>query len=211
MSSLGFSNFDICSHDRGARVAHKLCVDHPEKVGKVMFLDICPTLAMYEKTDMVFAKAYWHWFFLIQPSPFPETLILKNPEVFKAKFFEGGYAGRGSFIDEQAMKEYVKQYTDEETVHGMCEDYRAASTIDLMEARKDKQVGRKIKCPVRVLWGNKGVIQALFDALGEWREVSEGEVSGEVVNSGHYIPEEAPDVLLKHIDEFFGSDRAGKL
>lgn len=205
MSSLGFPRFDICSHDRGARVAHKLCVDHPEAVGKVMFLDICPTLAMFEKTDMVFAKAYWHWFFLIQPAPFPETLILQNTEVFTNKFFGGGHAGSGSFVSEEALKEYVKHYSDEETVHGMCEDYRAASTSDLVEARNDRDWGRKIKCPVRVLWGNKGVIESSFHALEEWRQVSEGEVSGEAVDSGHFVAEEVPDVLLKHVDEFFGS------
>lgn len=166
---------------------------------------------MFEKTDKDFARAYWHWFFLTQPAPFPETLILKNPEVFKQKFFGGGYAGTGAFIDEKAMEEYVKQYTDEETVHGMCEDYRAAATIDLVEARKDREEGRKIKCPVRVLWGKKGVIEASFDALAEWKEVSEGEVTGEAVNSGHYISEEVPDVLLRHVNEFFGGDRSEKL
>jgi haloacetate dehalogenase len=203
MSSLGFPRFDICSHDRGARVAHKLSVDHPDSVGRVMFLDVCPTLAMFEKTDMLFARAYWHWFFLIQPAPFPEELILKNPEMFKGKFFGGGYAGTGGFIEEEAMREYVKQYGDEECVHAMCEDYRAAATIDLEEARADREAGKKMQCPVRVLWGKKGVIQMKFDALGEWRDVSDGEVSGEAVDSGHYIPEEVPDVLLKHAEDFF--------
>ena len=127
MSHLGFSKFDICSHDRGARVAHKLCVDHPENVGKVMFLDICPTLAMFEKTDMNFARAYWHWFFLIQPAPFPETLILNNPEVFRTKFFGGGYVGNGSFIEDGTMKEYARQYRDEDTVHGMVRIRRVVS------------------------------------------------------------------------------------
>jgi haloacetate dehalogenase len=207
MSSLGFSKFNILSHDRGARVAHKLCVDHPEKVEKLMLLDICPTLAMFEKTNKGFATAYWHWFFLIQPAPFPEALILKNTELFQEKFFGGRYAGNGGLVfDDQAMKEYVKQYTDEETVHSMCEDYRAAATIDLVEARKDREAERKIQCPVRVIWGKNGIIQSSFDALGEWREVSSGEVTGEAVESGHYIAEENPEVLLKHVDQFFGSE-----
>lgn len=211
MASLGFLRFDICAHDRGARVAHKLCVDHPERVGRVMFLDICPTLAMYEKTDMVFAKAYWHWFFLTQPAPFPETLILQNPEVFKEKFLGLGYVGSGGFISGEALGEYVGQFSDEETVHAMCEDYRAASTSDLDEARNDRELERKIECPVRVLWGKKGVIESSFHALEEWMNVSDlRNVSGEAVDSGHYIAEEVPDVLLKHVHEFFGSSPAGK-
>jgi haloacetate dehalogenase len=203
MSNLGFSKFDVISHDRGARVAHKLCVDHPKKVGKCMILDICPTLAMYEKTDMAFATAYWHWFFLVQPAPFPESLILAQPELFRERFFGGGYAAQGGFMEEEVMREYVGQFRDEDAVHGMCEDYRAARTVDLVEARADRELGRKIRCPVRVLWGKRGVIESSFDALKEWRDVSDAEVSGESVDSGHYIAEEAPDVLLKHIKEFF--------
>lgn len=203
MSALGFSKFNVLSHDRGARIAHKMAVDYPEAVEKLMMLDIAPTLSMFEQTDQAFATAYWHWFFLIQPAPFPEKLIMEDPELFKMKFFGGGYAGTGSYIDERALKEYVGMFADEAGVHAMCEDYRAAATIDLVEARSDKEQGRKIRCPVRVLWGKKGVVEKSFDCLGEWRNVSEGEVSGEAVESGHYIAEEVPEVLLKHVNEFF--------
>jgi haloacetate dehalogenase len=134
---------------------------------------------------------------LIQPHPFPENLILKNPELFQERFFGGG------IMHEEAMREYVAQLTDKDTVAGMCEDYRAASTIDLEEAKKDIEEGRNIKCAVRVLWGKKGVIERCFDALAEWRAVSDGEVSGEAVDSGHYIAEEVPDLLVKHVKEFF--------
>jgi haloacetate dehalogenase len=206
MSSLGYSKFSICSHDRGARVAHKLCVDHPEVVEKVMFLDIAPTLAMFEKTDMDFAKAYYHWFFLIQPEPFPEELLLKEKEIFGQRFFGGGYAGKiegKDFWDEAALKEYMKLFEDRSCVHAMCEDYRAAATIDLVEARKDREEGKKIQCPAKVLVGQKGVVATKFDYLQEWRDVSDAEVTGEAVDAGHYIAEEVPDVLLKHIKEFF--------
>ncbi|TVY34301.1 Fluoroacetate dehalogenase, partial [Lachnellula subtilissima] len=145
MSSLGFKKFSICSHDRGARVAHKICVDSPESVERVMFLDIAPTLAMFEKTDMQFATAYYHWFFLIQPSPFPETLLMNEKGVFGARFFGGGYGGKNE------DKGICGFFEDGEGVHAMCEDYRAAATIDLEEARKDRGKGRKIMCPVRVL------------------------------------------------------------
>jgi len=203
MHELGCEKFGIVGHDRGARIAHKLCVDYPDKVTKVMLLDIAPTLAMFEKTNQEFATKYWHWFFLIQPSPFPENLILNNHDDFKARFFAGSYAGEKGFMDAKALDEYVAQLKDETCIHSMCEDYRAAATIDLVEARKDREAVRKIKCPVRVLWGNKGVIEKSFGCLGEWRAVCENEVSGEAVNSGHYVAEEIPDVVLKHIREFF--------
>jgi haloacetate dehalogenase len=204
MSHLEFEKFSIVSHDRGARVAHKLCVDYPDRVERVMFLDIAPTLCMFEKTNQEFATVYWHWFFLIQPSPFPEKLIVGNQELFKERFFGNSYSGGGKFIHPEAMEMYVKQLKDEQAVHAMCEDYRAAATIDLVEARKDLKEGRKIKCPVRVLWGNGGMIERGFDCLGEGKAVSEGEVSGEAVKSGHYIAEEVPDALLKNVKEFFG-------
>ncbi|KAL5313947.1 hypothetical protein ACEPPN_018371 [Leptodophora sp. 'Broadleaf-Isolate-01'] len=205
MLSLGYPRFSILSHDRGARVAHKLSVDHPEAVEKLMMLDIAPTLAMYEKTDQFFATAYWHWFWLIQPAPFPEKLMMSELELFQGKLFGvGGYAGKEGFIDERAMEEYMGMFRDEAGVHAMCEDYRAAATIDLVEARRDREDKRKIKCPVRVLWGDKGVIERCFDCLAEWRSVSDGEVSGESVPAGHFIAEEVPDVLLKHVKEFFG-------
>ncbi|KAL2067184.1 hypothetical protein VTL71DRAFT_1608 [Oculimacula yallundae] len=203
MKFLGYEKFSILSHDRGARIAFKLSVDHPEVVERLMMLDIAPTLAMFEQTDQDFATAYWHWFWLIQPAPFPEKLMMSEPELFKSKFFGGGYAGNGSYIDERAMGEYMGMFKDEACVHAMCEDYRAAATIDLVEARKDREEGRKIRCPVRVLWGSKGVIERSFDCLKEWRAVSDGEVTGESVPSGHYIAEEVPDVLLKHVKEFF--------
>jgi haloacetate dehalogenase len=168
-----------------------------------MMLDIAPTLAMFEKTDQEFATKYWHWFFLIQPSPFPENLIMNSPEEFKARFFGGVYAGQQGFMDNQALDEYVAQFKDQDCVHAMCEDYRAAATIDLVEARSDREAGMKIKCPVRVLWGKKGVIEKSFDCLGEWRAVCDNDVSGEAVDSGHYIAEEVPDVVLKHVREFF--------
>ncbi|KAH8663011.1 Alpha/Beta hydrolase protein [Tricladium varicosporioides] len=202
MSSLGFEKFSICSHDRGARVAHKLCVDFPEKVEKVMFLDIAPTLAMFEATDMNLANKYFHWFFMLQPEPFPEELMYRNVDLFSQRFFGGGYSAGGGFFKKEEMGEYMKLFEEMECVHGMCEDYRAAATIDLEEARKDKVEGKKVKCPVRVLVGGKGVV-AKMDYLGMWREVCEKDVSGDVVDSGHYIPEEVPDVLLKNIMDFF--------
>ncbi|KAF6229930.1 hypothetical protein HO133_004267 [Letharia lupina] len=203
MTALGHARFDVCGHDRGARVAHRLCVGYPERVRKALVLDVAPTLAMYERTDMAFARAYWHWFFLIQDAPLPEGLMVGGARGWIENTMGGpGGAGLGTF-DEACVESYVGQMGDAETVHGMCEDYRAAAGIDLEEAREDVAEGRKIACPLRVLWGKKGVIEAQFDALAEWRKVSEeGVVSGESVDCGHYIPEEAPDAVVRHIREF---------
>ncbi len=198
MTHLGYEKFYVCGHDRGGRVAHKLCVDYPERVKKVMMLDICPTLAMYEKTNMEFASAYWHWFFLIQPSPVPETFMVQNPRVwFQQKIYDGGAT------NEEVLSWHISCVEDAETARGMCEDYRAAATVDLEEQREDLEKGRKIRCPTKVVWGREGIIEKMFDAVKEWRRVSEGVVEGEVVDSGHFIPEERPETLGRCILEFF--------
>lgn len=204
MAKLGHEKFYICAHDRGARVAHKLCVNHPEKVMKAIFLDIAPTLAMYDQTDFAFAKAYWHWFFLIQPPPLPESLMLANPRSWIENTM-GRTVGLEVF-DDEAVESYVRQMGDKECVAGMCEDYRAAASIDLEENGDDVEKGKKIKCPLRVLWGKKGVIESQFDALKEWRAVAdEGMIDGDSVDCGHYLPEENPDAVVRHIEEFLSS------
>ena len=203
MASLGFQKFKVLAHDRGARVAHKLCVDYPERVEKVMLLDIAPTLTMFEKIDQFLATTYWHWVFLIQPEPFPEKAMIQSVETFAEKFLGGGYGWGAGYMSDEARSVYTAQFRVEAGVHAMCEDYRAAATIDLVEARDDRENGRKIRCPVRVLWGRKGAIESNFDCLAEWKAVSDGEVSGEVVDSGHYIPEQVPDDVLRNAREFF--------
>jgi haloacetate dehalogenase len=204
MSTLGHSSFYVCAHDRGARVTHKLLVDYPHLVKKAIFLDICPTLAMYSKTDLEFAKMYWHWFFLIQKSPLPETLISNDPRRF-AELFMGGRSGGYKGFAKEAWEEYVKVLGEREAVHAMCEDYRASASVDLDESRKDLDEGKKIKCPVRVLWGKQGVIEKCFDATKEWRAVAEEgvDVSGKSVDCGHYLPEQAPNEVLKEIRNYF--------
>ena len=204
MDALGHQTFYLAGHDRGARVGHKLCVDYPDRVKKALFLDICPTLAMYEATDLRFASAYWHWFFLIQASPLPESMILGNSRGV-AEMFMGGRQGDGLAIFEPAcFEEYVKALSDADTVHAMCQDYRAAATLDMEEQRADLAAGRRIRCPLTVLWGKHGVVEMSFDALGEWRKVTQEGVSvdGRAVESGHYIPEQVPDEVVSAISQF---------
>jgi pimeloyl-ACP methyl ester carboxylesterase len=205
MDALGHTDpFFVCAHDRGARVAHKLAVDYPDRVRKLILLDICPTLAMYAKTDFDFAKAYFHWFFLIQKEPLPETLINAKPREL-AEMFMGGRQGDGlSIFEPECFELYAKNLEDPATVHAMCNDYRAGATLDLDEARDDLKNGRKIRSPLLVLWGAHGVIEKCFDAIQEWKDVTEDGVSveGRSVESGHYIPEQNPDEVVSAILQF---------
>ncbi|WP_439684121.1 2-succinyl-6-hydroxy-2,4-cyclohexadiene-1-carboxylate synthase MenH [Cupriavidus oxalaticus] len=201
MAKFGFTRFALCGHDRGARVAHRLCADHPETVSRAMLLDIAPTLAMYERTSMAFAAAYWHWFFLIQPAPFPETLINAEPEFYLQKLVGLRQAGPSPFAPD-AMAAYVAAMRDPARVHAMCEDYRAAATIDLEHDRADREAGRRLALPLRVLWGEHGVVARCFEPLALWQEVT-ADVSGAALPCGHYIPEEAPEPLLEEMLGFF--------
>ncbi|QRQ87251.1 alpha/beta fold hydrolase [Cupriavidus oxalaticus] len=201
MAKFGFTRFALCGHDRGARVAHRLCADHPETVSRAMLLDIAPTLAMYERTSMAFAAAYWHWFFLIQPAPFPETLINAEPEFYLQKLVGLRQAGPSPFAPD-AMAAYVAAMRDPARVHAMCEDYRAAATIDLEHDRADREAGRRLALPLRVLWGEHGVVARCFEPLALWQEVA-ADVSGVALPCGHYIPEEAQEPLLEEMLGFF--------
>ncbi|MFS8973783.1 alpha/beta fold hydrolase [Cupriavidus necator] len=201
MAAFGFERFALCGHDRGARVAHRLCADHPEAVSRAMLLDIAPTLAMYERTSMAFAVAYWHWFFLIQPAPFPETLINAEPEFYLQKLVGLRQAGPSPFAPD-AMAAYVAAMRDPARVHAMCEDYRAAATIDLEHDRADREAGRRLELPLRVLWGEHGVVARCFEPMALWQEVAT-DVSGRALPCGHYLPEEAPEPLLEEMLGFF--------
>ena len=194
MHSLGFARFKVLAHDRGARVTHRMLVDHADSVQCATLLDIAPTLAMYEQTTMNFAKAYWHWFFLIQREPLPETMIKADPEFFIEKMMGNRHAGLSAFAPE-ALAEYRRCMHLPDIAHSICEDYRAAATIDLDHDRADRDAGIKVTQPLQVLWGENGVIGKCFDPLAEWNRVALN-VRGGASPCGHYIPEEAPEALL---------------
>ena len=190
----GFERFRVMAHDRGARVAHRLMADHPQAVERAVLLDIAPTLAMYEQTSEAFARAYWHWFFLIQPAPLPERLIEADPAAYIRDVMGRRSAGLAPF-DARALDEYRRCLALPGSAHGICEDYRAAAGIDLEHDRADRAAGRRLASPLLVLWGEHGVVQRCFDPLAEWRKRA-AQVDGEALPCGHYIPEEAPDALL---------------
>jgi haloacetate dehalogenase len=206
MQALGHASFYLCGHDRGGRVSHRLALDHPQAVKKLCTLDIAPTLAMYEQTTMDFAKSYWWWFFLIQPAPFPEQLVSASPEVYLKKKIGYGSAGLKPFT-EAAYQAYLEAIRDEATFHAMCEDYRAAATIDLEHDRADRDRGHFLSCPVHALWGEYGVVNRCFKPLDEWRKVTHSQyaVTGGTVPGGHYIPEELPERLANELLTFFKS------
>ena len=201
MRKLGFESFNLCGHDRGARVSHRLAVDYPEAVKRLMLLDISPTLAMYEQTTMEFARAYWWWFFLIQPTPFPEAMIAAAPETYLRKKIGWGHAGLSAFTPE-TYAAYMSYVSDPATMHAMCEDYRAAASIDLEHDRADREAGKKIACPVYAIWGEHGVVNRCFSPIADWQRVAD-DVRGRTLPCGHYIPEEAPEALLVEMLEFF--------
>jgi len=200
MRALGHERFLLCGHDRGGRVAHRLAVDHPASVAKVAVLDIAPTLAMYEQTTEAFARAYWHWFFLIRPAHLPERMIEADAKLFlRAKMSEGA-AGMGPFAP-QAWAEYERCFTPA-TIHASCEDYRAAATIDLEHDSADRDAGRRVSCPLLALWGEHGVVEKCFKPLDEWRRVAD-DVRGRSLPAGHYLPEEVPDLVAQELEIFF--------
>ncbi len=203
MSSLGFERFAVVGHDRGARVTHRLALDHPDRVERAAVLDICPTLAMYERTDMAFASGYYHWFFLIQPYDLPERLIAADPD-FYLESKTGGFGldprkEVSETFDPAALEEYKRCFRDPAAIHASCEDYRAAATIDLEHDRAD--LNRKIACPLLVLWGTQGLVGRQFDVLGLWRERA-GDVTGRSIDCGHYLAEEAPADTLAALQAF---------
>lgn len=199
MKNLGHERFHIGAHDRGARVAHRLGMDMPERVMSMVLLDIAPTREMYDATDRAFANAYWHWFYLVQPFPMPEAMIGHDPEAFwKAKCIKQD-GGKNAF-SEPALAEYLAAFSDPACIHASCEDYRAAATIDLRH--DDEDGSRKLTVPLQVLWAKRGVIEKCFDALALWRRRAE-QVEGEALDASHYMAEELPEDIAQRMADFF--------
>ena len=198
MAALGYERFAVVGHDRGARVTHRMALDHPERVEKAAVLDIAPTLTMYERTDMDFAQAYYHWFFLTQPFDLPERLIGSHPDYYLERKI-GAWSKTEGVFDPQALAEYKRCFRDPAAIHATCEDYRAAATIDLEHDRRD--LDRKLACPLLVLWGARGVVARSYDVLAVWRERAE-DVRGGPIDCGHFLAEEKPEETLAALLEF---------
>jgi haloacetate dehalogenase len=199
MDRLGHACFHVVGHDRGARVGHRLALDHVDRVRSLTVLDVSPTLRMYEGTTERFARAYFHWFFLIQPAPLPERLLAGRARVWVLSRLGRGDAGLAPFPP-AIRREYVRAFADPRTVHATCEDYRAGASIDLVHDRADRR--RMLRAPVLALWGREGTVGACFDPLADWRRVAR-DVTGRGLPCGHFLPEEAPREVLRELRGFF--------
>lgn len=201
MNAHGFERFDVLAHDRGARVAHRLAADVPDAVNRMLLLDIAPTLAMYENTSEAFARAYWHWFFMIQPAPLPEALIESNPARYVRSVMGGRHAGLAPFTPE-ALAEYERCAGVPGTAQSIAEDYRASASLDLAHDRADVAAGRQLQQPLHVLWGQHGAVGRCFDVLALWRERA-AQVTGRAIDCGHYLAEEVPEQVIAEAQTFF--------
>ncbi|MFV9506229.1 MAG: alpha/beta fold hydrolase [Oscillochloridaceae bacterium umkhey_bin13] len=201
METLGYPQFMVAGHDRGARVVHRLCLDHPERVVRAAVLDIAPTYTMFITADRAFGHAYYHWFFLSQPFDLPERLIGADPAYWVRRKLAQWGRDESAFTPE-ALAEYIRCFADPTTIHASCEDYRAAAGIDLVHDEADLE--RKITCPLLVLWGGKGFVAKQYDVLATWCERAH-DVRGHALPCGHFLPEEDPEGTYLALQDFFAA------
>ncbi len=204
MGQLGHKRFMAAGHDRGGRVLHRMCLDHPDAIQKAAVLDIAPTLTMYNDTNKQFATKYVWWFLQIQPAPMPEHLISLDP----AYYLRNHLAVQGKTpgaVTPEAMAEYIRCYCCQGTIRAVCEDYRAAAGIDLEMDKADDERGNKIKAPFLALWGAEGTVGKMWDVLATWRPKVEGFLEGKALPCGHLIPEERPDLVISEFRRFYGA------
>jgi haloacetate dehalogenase len=198
MASLGFQKFAVVGHDRGGRVAHRMVLDHGDRVTKLVILDIVPTYKVLHSVTNELATANFHWWLLIQKQPLPETLIGNSAEVWLHSRFERIPAG---ILKPDAFAEYLRSFQLPGSIHASCEDYRAGATIDLEHDAAD--LDRKFSCPTLILWGERGAWPKLYDVQAVWQERGSN-VKGKQVPTGHFIAEERPDLLLAELGAFLG-------
>jgi haloacetate dehalogenase len=201
MTELGHDRFGVIGHDRGGRVAHRLALDHPDRVAALAVLDIVPTLHMFENVDRAMATSYFHWFFLTQPDRLPERLIGADPDAWLRSRFEGRHAGPFPF-DPAAMAEYLRAFRNPAVIVATCADYRAAATIDLDHDRESRARQQTVIAPLLALWGSRSYVGRNFDVMATWRHFA-ASVDGAAVEADHYLAEEAPAATAGHLGRFF--------
>jgi haloacetate dehalogenase len=204
MRHFGHEQFLVGAHDRGARVAHRLCLDFPKSVKKVCLMDIAPTLTMYRQTNQEFATKYMWWFFLIQAAPLPEHLIGLDPQYYLEVILSGLNKTPGALTPE-AVSEYVRCFCCTSTIHAGCEDFRAAADIGLEMDEADDRAGNKIVAPVHALWGAKNTVGQLWDVLATWRAKAASTVTGRSLDCGHFLQEERPEETFEELQHFFAT------
>jgi haloacetate dehalogenase len=207
MRHLGFAKFALVGHDRGGRAAHRLALDHPDALTQLVILDIVPTHLLYRRITQEFATIFYHWFLLVQPAPFPETLLEGSAEYFLkcTLLWLGGSKLTDplpDWIAPAVFQEYLRTFRRPETIHAICEDYRAAASIDLAHDAAD--LDKKIRCPLLVLWSEKGPFHRMYDVLDTWRDRAV-QVQGEAMPTGHFLPEQMPKELTRKLTSFLGA------
>ena len=202
MRALGFERFSLAGHDRGARVSYRLALDHPERVEKIAVLDVVPTAEMWRGMDAGRAMQVYHWMFLAQPHPLPETLIAASAEAYVDHTLASWTAQKTLDCFDAALPFYRAAFADPQRIHAMCEDYRAGATLDREADEADAAAGRKIAAPLLVLWGETGIPAAGASPIEIWKRWA-ADVHGEAIKGGHFLPEEAPEATLKALAGFF--------
>jgi haloacetate dehalogenase len=206
MRRLGHERYAVAAHDRGARVAHRLALDFPAALTQLALIDIAPTLDMYERTDMAFARAYYHWFHLIQPAPLPETMIGGDARFYLHAKLGGWGAGGVHYIEPEALAEYERCFCRPDAIHAACEDYRASAGIDLEHDRASRAAGERIACDTLLMWGERGVVHRLFDPVALWQAQCTRPLRAKLIaRAGHFIPEEQPQATADALLDFFGA------
>jgi haloacetate dehalogenase len=204
MRQLGFGPFQLVAHDRGARVAHRLVLDHPDAVTRLAVLDIVPTRHVLGNVTRAMAMAYYHWFFLPVGNGVPEHMIAADPGYW-IRSLTGPLLGEGASIDPQVMADYIRCFGDPGTIAGSCADYRSATGIDLVHDDESFAAGRRVECPVLVLWGTQGFVGRGYEPLAVWHQYAT-DVRGHALPTGHFLPEEAPDLVNAALRDFLDSE-----
>ncbi len=204
MRQLGFERFFVAGHDRGGRCAYRMALDYPECVLKLAVLDIIPTGEAFRRANMDFGLGFWHWFFLAQPYPLPERLIGANPDNYYFRWRDPTFElAAPTYFEPEALDDYIRCVHNPETIHAMCEDYRAGASFDYELDEQDR--GKKrIVCPLLVLWSRRGELEKWYDMKDVWR-IWADDVRGRALDCGHYLAEEAPDETYSGLFSFFTS------
>lgn len=202
MRLLGFEQFGLIGHDRGARVAHRLVLDHPRAVTGLAVLDIVPTRHVLSHVTRAMATAYYHWFFLTRPNGLPEHLIGADPGYWVRSLI-GPLLGEGASIEPEVIADYIRCFSDPATIAASCADYRAAAGTDLVHDEESIAAGQKIECPVLALWGTQGFVGRGYEPLSVWRQYA-ADVRGDALPTGHFLPEEAPALVTSALRDFLG-------
>jgi haloacetate dehalogenase len=202
MAALGFNKFMAAGHDRGARVLHRMCLDHPGAVERAAIMDIMPQHWLFNNVTQQWATYAYHWFFMIQPEPMPETLMSADPDFYITKKLSKSKAGL-SFFGKEALEEYKRCFRNPATVHAMCEDYRATATVDLAMDTEDFAAGKKVTCPALILWGATGAVGRIHKPAEIWPRYATDIRGAKALPCGHYLSEEAPEETYQELRAFF--------